>query len=440
MAPSLEAAELNGSRVLARNTMNSRVRRSGVGLVREARRSAFLLTFLLLAACDRAVEESAATPVSALLGGTGGTEGFARAERGVPISLPADHGAHEAFRSEWWYFTAVLSDASGSPFGVQFTIFRQALRPTDGAPPECAWCTDQAWLGHVAITDVDREQHEHVERLSRGSPERLENSPELLENSPELLENSPERRENSRELSGLAGARAEPFAVWVDGLSASSNGEDFLPLRLFAHSSDLELDLRISDGGRLVMQGDSGFSAKGPDQASHYFSMTRLPVSGTLRLFDRSTTVTGTAWLDREWSTSVLSGGQRGWDWLALQLDDGRDVMAFRLRRADASRDPFDQAIVIKPNEERRYSAEQFSLEPTRFWADEYGAQWPVSWQLRIGAEVFGVDAMIDDQLMRTMVRYWEGLVRVSDDSGVKIGRGYLELTGYEQYPDADSE
>lgn len=341
-------------------------------------------------------------PVTQLLGGSGGTDGFAVAEQGVAMELPADHGAHNAFRSEWWYFTAVLSDAEGSPFGVQFTIFRQALRPPQGTPPECDWCADHAWLGHVAITDVNGGRHEHLERLARGSP-------------------------------GLAGAVAKPFSVWVDGLSATSVGAEFLPLRLFARSADVDIDLTLGPGGRLVLQGDRGYSAKGPNQASHYFSMTRLPVTGTLTVSQRSHQVTGHAWLDREWSTSVLSGGQRGWDWLALSLADGRDVMAFRLRRADASRDPFDQAIVIDARNQRRYTPEHFALEPTRVWRDERGASWPVGWRLQIADEVFHIDAMLDDQLMRTMVRYWEGLVRVSDADGTEIGRGYLELTGYER-------
>lgn len=366
------------------------------------RGSVAILLICWLPACQPEGEQVSATPVTELLGGSGDTDGFAVAQRGVEIALPSDHGPHNAFRSEWWYFTAVLSDASGAPFGVQFTIFRQALRPPGGASSECVWCTDQAWLGHVAVTDVAGDRHEHLERLARSGP-------------------------------GLAGARSEPFAVWVDGLSAASVGDGFLPLRLFARSEDLEIDLAVNAGGRLVLQGENGFSAKGPDQASHYFSMTRLPVTGTLRLFDESSSVTGSAWLDREWSTSVLSGGQRGWDWLALRLDDDRDVMAFRLRRNDGSRDPFDQAIVIEQDDKRRYSSEQFSLEPTRFWSDELGAQWPVGWRLQIETDVFHVDAMLDDQLMRTMVRYWEGLVRVRDEGGVEIGRGYLELTGYEQ-------
>lgn len=369
----------------------------------------------LLLACEPPGAPPDGLAVTELLGDADDIEGFAVAQRGAGISLPGDHGAHEAFRSEWWYFTATLRDASGSPFGVQFTIFRQALRPSAGAPAECGWCTDQAWLGHVAITDVGGRRHEHVERLSRGSSGLFSSSSGLFPSS-----------------SGLAGARAEPFAVWVDGLSARSSGPEFLPLRLFARSADLEIDLEVSTGGRLVLQGDSGFSAKGPKQASHYFSMTRLPVAGTLRLFGESTPVTGRAWLDREWSTSVLSGGQRGWDWLALGLNDGRDVMAFRLRRDDASRDPFDQAIVITTDGNHRFAAEQFALEPTRFWTDEQGARWPVAWRLQIESDVYHIDAMLDDQLMRTIVRYWEGLVRVSNEAGVEIGAGYLELTGYE--------
>ena len=368
---------------------------------------------LLLTGCDHA---PAAMPVTAVLGESASAEGFAKAERGVPIQLPIDHGPHDDYRSEWWYLTIALQDPDGNDVGVQFTVFRQALQPPVRKGPDtdqdsipetetptesgCAWCADQAWLGHLALTDAAAERHWHAERLSRG-------------------------------VAALAGARAEPFAVWIDDWQLRSDGDEFAPLRLTAGDTDFSIDLTL-EGGSLLLQGDQGYSPKGPDQASHYFSITRLQADGVVVRNGVRSDVTGLGWLDREWSTSVLSAGQRGWDWVSLQLDDGRDLMAFRLRRDDARRDPFDQAVLRSADgQERRFSADEFDLRPTRTWTDQAGNRWPTGFDLEIGGERFSIEAAIQDQLMQTLITYWEGLVIARDANGERVGAGYLELTGY---------
>jgi predicted secreted hydrolase len=142
--------------------------------------------------------------------------------------------------------------------------------------------------------------------------------------------------------------------------------------------------------------------------------------------------VTGAAWLDREWSTSLLAAEQTGWDWFALMLDDGRDLMAFRLRRRDGSRDPFDHLVWIGPDGRSTVlSREAFRITPVAYWRDAEGVQWPVRWHFDIGGQRFSVTAAVEDQRMRTLIRYWEGLVWVSNAGGQRIGRGYMELTGY---------
>ncbi len=333
--------------------------------------------------------------------------GFARAEAPRPFRFPDDHGSHPDYRSEWWYLTASLTGPEGQDFGVQFTLFRQALRsaPVIGGP----WDASQIFLAHLALTDVAAGRHVEAERLARGHPR-------------------------------LAGVTAAPFRAWLDGWSLAASGRDLQGLVLDAETARIAVRLRLQPVKPLVLQGEAGLSRKGPHQASYYYSLPRLAVAGELDTPAGPVPVTGTAWLDREWSTSVLSAEQRGWDWFALQLDSGEDIMVFQLRRRDGRRDPYDQGMWVGAGgESRRLEVRDFTLEPTRFWTDEAGRRWPVAWKLAVstpaGPRYLRVEAALDDQRMDTLLTYWEGLVRVYDagpQAGELIGTGYMELTGYE--------
>ncbi len=352
---------------------------------------------------------------------------FARADIVRPFVFPLDHGPHERFRSEWWYLTMSLENADGARFGVQFTTFRQALRAEgeSGATSAGPSSLNQSWnqsgsqlyLAHMAVTDVDAKLHLEAERLSRAHPE-------------------------------LAGARADPFRVWVDGWSlsavegsegAESGGAEFSlpPLALQARADRFDVQLSLLPAKELVLQGDRGLSPKGPGQASYYYSMTRIAARGTLRVGEQTHQVTGNAWLDREWSTSLLSSRQQGWDWFGLQLDGNEELMVFQLRRKDGSRDPYDQGLWVDPNGGTKWlKAEDFDLQPLRYWRDDSGVSWPVKWRLKVrlpsGVRHYEIEAAVADQRMDTLITYWEGLVRVVDDEGTMKGSGYMELTGYE--------
>ena len=214
-----------------------------------------------------------------VLGGPGAA-GFEVADRVVPFRFPEDHGPHPDFRSEWWYLTVALRSATGDEFGVQFTLFRQALRPAGPQAPEDPWRSRQVYLGHLAVTDVRGQRHHEAERLARGHPR-------------------------------LAGARATPFAAWIEGWRLASEDASFLPLRLTGATNDFAVDLVFTDAGPPMPQGDRGLSPKGPDQASHYYSIPRLRAAGTLRLPQQTVPVSGLGWMDREWSTSVLADAVR---------------------------------------------------------------------------------------------------------------------------------
>ena len=325
--------------------------------------------------------------------------GFLTADAVQPFVFPRDHGAHPRFRQEWWYLTAALEDAStGEEYGVQFTLFRRALAANAG---EGSWRSAQAFLGHFALTDVEREDHVEAERFARGHPR-------------------------------LAGVRATPFAAWIEGWRLESTGASTWPMRLRARAETFGVDLVLRETRPPVPQGDRGLSTKGPGAASYYYSVPRLAIGGSLRIGERRVEVSGLGWFDREWSTSALDAEQTGWDWFALQLDDGSSLMIYQIRRRDGERGAYDQGVLVSPDGSlRTLASTDFSLSPERVWRDDAGTRWPLRWRIEVGDEVFVVDAAIEDQVMDTAIRYWEGLVRVSDPLSRELGRGYMELTGY---------
>lgn len=265
-------------------------------------------------------------------------------------------------------------------------------------------------MGHLAFTDVDRKRFFSTERIARGGE------------------------------MGLAGATAEPFTAWIKDWRMASTDAPFLPIDLTARSEGFGLALTLMPGPGPVLQGENGFSRKGPGpgNASHYYSYPRLPASGEVTLAGEVLPVTGQAWLDREWGTSALGPLVRGWDWFALQLDDGGELMYYQLRRMDGSADPLSAGTLTRPH--RRLEAAGVALTPRRYWTSpETGIRYPVSWDLAIPSENLRleVEAVLDAQEMDLSVTYWEGAVRVAGfRRGVPVtGRGYLEMTGYDATP-----
>ena len=329
-------------------------------------------------------------------------EGFAKAERPVAFVFPRDHGPHPAFRSEWWYLTAVLADAEGRELGVQFTLFRQGLEARrheqTASTGAAAWRSGQIYMGHAAVSDVAARRHWQDERLVRGHP-------------------------------ALAGAQASPFKAHIEGWQLASVGERFWPLRLAVATPPFDIDLHLAGARAIVAQGEDGLSRKGPDNASYYYSIPRIDAHGSVTIDGDSRSVRGSAWLDREWSTSVLAAEYAGWDWFALRLDDGRDLMLYRMRRQDGQPDDYNAGAAIDgAGKARILGATDFSLTVQDTWRE-----WPVAWRLTLRGEQrpFTIRAAFEDQVMETAVRYWEGVVHVHDDDGNRLGDGYMELTGY---------
>jgi predicted secreted hydrolase len=367
-----------------------------------------LLPALWTAACrDSAREPSASLSVAGALRAAD-DRGYARALEPRELSFPADHGLHPDFRTEWWYFTGNLATAEGRRFGFQLTFFRSALAPRMEARSS-AWATRQAWLAHFTVSDAAGGRFHSFERWSRGAV-------------------------------GLAGVETAPFRVWVEDWSAEADqrGQVF-PLRLQAAHEDVAIDLRLSRGKPPVLQGDRGLSRKSsePGNASYYYSLTRMPASGTVRVGPETFAVEGAAWMDREWSTSSLGAGQVGWDWFALQLADGTDLMLYQLRHAGGRPDPASSgSFVALDGASRTLPFRAFSLDVLDHWkSPRSGARYPARWRVRVPSE--GLDLTViprlADQELDVSFRYWEGAVAVEGTRrGARVdGQGYVELTGY---------
>jgi predicted secreted hydrolase len=390
-------------------------------------RAALLSVTLLLAACGapaaRDVPAGASLELGELLGGADTLHERAREPR--PFTFPADHGPHPEFRTEWWYFTGNITADDGREFGYQLTFFRSALTDSasfvqhgaaagaTGATGNNAagsqrsdWRSRHAYMAHFAVSDISARRFHAAQRFSRAAV-------------------------------GLAGAEAAPFRVWLEDWSAAG---EFFPLRLAAADADVAIDFVLAEGKPLVLQGERGLSRKGPEpgNASYYYSFTRMPTSGTIRMGGRTFRVAGNSWLDREWSTSALSDDLQGWDWMALQFADSTELMLYRLRRHDGTAGAFSAGTFVAANGATTHLTEtDFSMRPFRSWRSPLdGTAYPVDWQVEVPRLELSiaVTAAFDAQELDVAVRYWEGAVRVAAPrAGRQVsGRGYLEMTGYD--------
>ncbi|HEX9114876.1 MAG TPA: lipocalin-like domain-containing protein [Anaerolineae bacterium] len=336
-----------------------------------------------------------------------GAAGFARADGPKPLSFPADYGPHDDYQTEWWYYTGNLTTADGQHFGYQLTFFRRALLPPAERSPRAAdWAAGQVYLAHLALTDVAGKHHYVYQRLERGA-------------------------------AGLAGATAQPYRVWLDSWSVS--GAEDAPVHLAATEGALALQLDLVSQKAPVPQGDRGYSRKGPEagNASYYYSLTHLATTGTVMVNGRAFNVQGLSWMDHEYSTSALSAGAAGWDWVSLQLSDGRDLMVFQIRRADGAPDPYAAGILVAADgSTQRLGPGDFVLRATGQWrSPRSGAVYPSGWTLSIrpvGLELI-LTPYLADQELDVGYTYWEGATEVTGRAGgaTVTGSGYVELTGY---------
>jgi predicted secreted hydrolase len=379
------------------------------------------------------------------------TSAFALAIEPRQFEFPQDHGPHPQFRHEWWYVTGNLDSSRGERFGFELTFFRIALAPPGdvglqragvaggaagagagaggnagvGAPGSVsAWRARQVYVAHFAITDVARGEFRSAQKLSRDA-------------------------------LGLAGAQAQPLRVWLDdwvlGASADTGGvrhgsesESVSPASaapgwmLHAEGQGYDLTLEAQPLLQPVLNGEQGLSRKASERgaASYYYSIPRVAVHGKLLRSGVSTDVQGLAWLDREWGSGSLGANEQGWDWFALQLQDGSSFMFYAMRNRDGTRDSHSAGTwVDSAGRAQALSTDQVMIDVSDYWVSPRGGRYPSRWRVRVPAVGLDVDArpVLANQELDTKPRYWEGAVDVSGtrEGHDTSGRGYVELVGY---------
>lgn len=321
---------------------------------------------------------------------------------GYQIEFPRDEGSHPQFKTEWWYVTGWLEGPGGAPIGFQLTFFRSRTGIDDDNPSRFA--LRQVLFGHLAISDPKRGSLLHHEKSARHG-------------------------------FGLAAATEGALDVYIDDWQLRRDGDTYIAV---AKADDLQLDLKLQPKAPPLLQGDRGFSQKGPSpsSASYYYSLPQLAVTGRVAIDGKDQAVRGVAWFDHEWSGAIVDERAQGWDWVGLNLDDGGALMMFQMR--DVQGGELWAAAKWRAAgalEAVSYEPEAVAWKPVREWrSPRTGARYPLEWQVTVGDRVITLKPLMDDQENdasgSTGTIYWEGAVRAFE--GEKpIGRGYLELTGY---------
>lgn len=365
---------------------------------------------------------------------------------GYKFSFPRDHASHDEFKTEWWYFTGHLESAEGRKFGYEVTFFRIGADANDPSLADAQalgalvpsikskWNIDNFYPAHFALTDIQNKKFYFFEKLNRKG-------------------------------LGLADARTDSCYVFNERWSLSMLGDRFV---LKADDKDLSLNLVLKSNKPLVIHGKDGVSQKasGPGRASHYYSLTRMLTDGLLIDHGKAIKVKGTSWMDHEFGSNQLGADQVGWDWFSIQLNDGRELMLYLIRKSDGSFDSNSSGSVIgRDGTTTHLKLNDFTVSPVGHWkSPQSGGNYPMGWQIGVTVPSSGVtqggtltpspggekltltlNPLMSDQELRTKrstgVTYWEGAVDVKGNSqnsgGTKkvdlSGEGYVEMTGYSE-------
>ena len=330
---------------------------------------------------------------------------YSRALPGYQFQFPRDYFNHEEYQTEWWYYTGNVRAPNGHRFGFELTFFRQGVSRATKSDP---WFVHDLWMAHMALSDIDGKHFYHQERLNRTGP-------------------------------GIAGVDAEAAIVW-NGNWMAQIGEKKEALHAVGNAFEFALDLQPAKPP--VVQGQNGISQKaaGAGRASHYFSVTRLATSGSIQLDGKTYSVEGTSWMDHEFFTGSMAPDEVGWDWISLQLQDGSELMLYRLRHRDGSIDPYSSGSYVDGRGNTRFlAASDFIMTPAAdTWTSaETKAAYPARWHVSVPQLKLELDTttpLRDQELTsRFGPSYWEGAV---DSAGTLAGAplrgvGYLEMTGY---------
>jgi len=323
--------------------------------------------------------------------------GFSAVVPGKTLVFPQDFAAHPGFRTEWWYLTANLKDASGASYGVQWTLFRFG---TEAGPERAGWANKDIWMGHAAVTSAA--DHLFAQTLARGG-------------------------------IGQAGVGAAPFRAWIDNWSFAALDDavdaGLSRARVSADGPSFRYTLDLATDKPIVLHGDKGFSRKSDrGQASYYFSQPSFAVNGVLAIRGQEVRVSGKAWMDREWSSQPLAADQKGWDWFSLHLSSGENLMLFRLRSASGG-NYFAGTWIAPDGTAHALEADDIAFAPIST-TNVAERTLPTSWRVQVKSHALEIETkpLNAQSWMATRFPYWEGPISFS---GSHLGEGYLEMTGY---------
>ena len=336
---------------------------------------------------------------------------FRPAEPGYDFEFPRDHGSHDDYRTEWWYYTGHLTAESGRRFGFELTFFRVGVVPPD-VPAESRWDLRNLALAHFAITDVDGKKFRYYEKLNRASP-------------------------------FTANAATGYLNVFNEGWKATTTPDG--SWRIVAEANGDAIDLTLRTRKPPAVHGENGVSIKADaaGYASHYYSMTRLYATGTVGVGGKRETCSGLAWMDHEFGSSALRENQQGWDWFSVQLDNETELMLYVIRKTDGSPDVTSAgSLVTADGSVIHIRNDQMRITSQRKWrSPRSGATYPMGWRIAVPSLRLNIALapLLDDQELitraSTRVTYWEGAVRASGsiENTAVSGDGYVEMTGYER-------
>lgn len=341
--------------------------------------------------------------------GVSAGEAFRQALPGYHFAFPRDHTSHPDFKTEWWYYSGHLQTENGQRYGYQLTFFRVGVDPALRGDSRSRWAVRDLHLAHFAISDLTHRRFHYWEHRSRGALD-------------------------------SAGALTDTFKVWNGTWEAGGDGKIH---RLAASAEGYAINLTLSLRKPPAIHGNNGVSQKaaGLGRASHYYSLTRLATTGILTFAGKRQTVTGSTWMDHEFGSNQLTESQVGWDWFAIQLADGAELMLYQLRLTDGRPDPHSSGSLIHSDGRVAHlPLKAFVLTPEEFWqSPKNGGRYPIRWRIQVPNRSLdlSVQAAFPDQELdtrgSTLVTYWEGSIAISGTAGNRpiTGVGYLEMTGY---------
>ncbi|HEY7303189.1 MAG TPA: lipocalin-like domain-containing protein [Bryobacteraceae bacterium] len=333
---------------------------------------------------------------------------------GYHYEFPRDYFNHENYQTEWWYYTGNVHSPDGHRYGFELTFFRQAVQLSEEVfvSEDDVWRPDQLYLAHLALTDIDAGTFYHTERLNRGGP-------------------------------GLAGISTNQRRYWNGNWQVRWSSLATGHQQLQAVCDAFTLALNLKPNKHAVVQGEDGLTRKGPlpGQASHYISFTRIAAEGQLNRNGKSIAVAGLAWMDHEFFTEPAHSEITRWDWFSIQLNNGEELMLYRIRNASDATTPYSSGTYVDARGRAQFlNAAEFSLVPGQIWqSPNSGARYPIGWSISVPSLGLQLSerTIVKDQEFLTKSgispTYWEGAVTYEGQMRGRNAKavGYLEMTGY---------